>query len=59
MTATATKTPENNDLIDWMSRNDPAACVVRTLVEFFDVVCQMAPWNFQIQGFNDNVNTQQ
>ena len=33
-----------------------AAC---TLVEFFDVVCQMSTRNLQIQGFNDNVNTQQ
>ena len=29
----------------------------RTLVEFFDVVCQMTRWNFQFYSFGDNVNT--
>ena len=33
--------PENNDLIGWMMKNNRAARVARTLVEFFDVAkCQ-------------------
>ena len=45
---------------DWLnqSKNNRAARAARTLIQFFDVVCQMT-WNFQIKGFNDNVNTQQ
>ena len=39
-TATATTTPENNDLIGWMRKNNRAARAARTLVEIFDVVCQ-------------------
>ena len=37
----ATTTPERNDLIGWMGKNNRAARAARTLVEFFDVVCQI------------------
>ena len=37
MTATATTTPENNDLIGSMRKNNRAASAARTLVQFFDV----------------------
>jgi len=43
----ATRTPENNDLIGWMRKNNRAARAARTLEQFFDVVCQMTTWNFQ------------
>ena len=39
-------TPENNDLIGWMRKNNRVARAARTAVEFFDVVCQMTTWNF-------------
>ena len=48
----------NNDLIGWiiltgwMRKTNRAARAARTLVQFFDVVCQMTTWNFPIQGFN-------
>ena len=42
-----------------MSKTNPAARAARTLGQLLDVVCQMTTWNFQIKGFNDNVNTQQ
>ena len=57
--ATATTKTEQNDLIGWMRKNNRAARAARTWVHFFDEVCQMTTWNFQIEGFNDNVNTQQ
>ena len=50
--AKAMTMPENNALSGWMRKNNRAAHVPRTLI-------QMTTWNFQIQGFNDNVNTQQ
>ena len=57
---TTSATPENKDLIGWRSRkNNRAARVARTLVQFFDVVTQWTTWNFQFHGFNDNVNTKQ
>ena len=40
-----------------MRTNNGDARAARTLVHFFDVVCQIATRNFHIQGFNDNVNT--
>ena len=46
-TATATTTPENNDLISWTRKNNRAARAARTLVRFFDVVCQTKTWHFQ------------
>ena len=42
-----------------MRKNNRAARAARTVEQFFDVVCQMSAWNFQIESFNDNVNTQQ
>ena len=42
-------TPENNDLIGWMKKNNRAARAARTIAQFFDVVCQMTTWNFQIK----------
>ena len=41
-----------------MRTNNRVARAARNL-QLFDVVCQMTTWNFQIEGFNDNVNTQQ
>ena len=35
-------------LIGWMRTNNRAARAARTLIQFFDVVCQMTTWNFQI-----------
>ena len=46
-----------NDLITWMRKNNRAARAARTEVQFFDVVCQMPTWNFQISGFNDKAWT--
>ena len=40
-TATATTTPENNDLFGSMTKTNRAARAARTLSQFFDVVCQM------------------
>ena len=48
-------TPDNNG---WMRKNNRVARAARTLAEFFDVVYQMTTSNFQIQGFNDNLNRQ-
>ena len=53
--AKAKTTPESNDLIGWMKTADRGARAGRKLIEFFNVTM----WNFQIYGFNDNVNTQQ
>ena len=39
--------PENNDLIGWMRKNNNTARAARTLIDYFDVVCQIATWNFQ------------
>ena len=36
-----------------MRKNSRAARAARTLIQFFDVVCQMTTWNFQILGFKD------
>ena len=40
MTATSTTTPQINDLIGWMKKNNDAARAARFLVQCFDVVCQ-------------------
>ena len=37
---TATATPQINDLIGSMRKNNHAARAARFLVQFFDVVCQ-------------------
>ena len=47
--ATATTTPENNDLIGWTRKNNRAARAARTLLQLFDVVCQTTTWNFQFK----------
>ena len=47
-TTTTTMTPENINLIGWMRENNRAARAARTLAQFFNVVCQMTTWNFQI-----------
>ena len=36
---TATSTPQTNDLIDRMAKNNRAARAAHFLVQFFDVVC--------------------
>ena len=46
-------------LVEWGLKNHRAARATHTLVQFFDVVCQMTMWNFQIERFDDNVDTQQ
>jgi len=46
--ATAERTPENNDLIGWMRKNNRAARAARILVEFCYVVCRTTTHNFQI-----------
>ena len=46
-----------NNLIGWMRKNNRAARAARTLAKFFDVICQMTTWNFQLWGFNDNAWT--
>ena len=43
-----TTTPENNDLIGWVRECNRAARAARTLIQLFDVFCQMPTWNFQI-----------
>ena len=42
-----------------MTKNNRAARATRSLVQFFDVVYQLTTWNFQIEGFDDNVNSEQ
>ena len=37
---TATTAPQINDMIGCMRKNNRAARAARSLVEFFDVVCQ-------------------
>ena len=58
-TATTTQVNSYTDLIGLMRKDSRATRAARTLVQFFDVVCQMTTGNFQIEGFNDNVNAQQ
>ena len=41
-------TPESIYLIGWMRKDNRAARAARTLVQFFDVVCQMTTWDLQI-----------
>ena len=48
--ATPTTTPQMNNLIGWIRKNNRAARAARFLVQFFDVVCQTTSWNFQIWG---------
>ena len=58
-TATATSTPQTNDLIGWMRKNNRAVRAARSLAQFFDVVCQTTMRNFDIWGSDDNVSSQQ
>ena len=48
-TATATLTPQTNDLIGWMGKSNRAARAARFLVQFFGVVCQMRARNFHFE----------
>ena len=41
-------TPENNDLIGWIRKNNRAARAAGTLVQFFDVVCQTTISKFKV-----------
>ena len=47
-TAAATTTPESNDLIGSMGKNNRAVGAERILVELLEVVCQTTTGNFQI-----------
>ena len=40
-------TPQINDLIGWMKKNNRAARAARLLVQFFDVVWQATTWHFR------------
>ena len=42
-----------------MGKYNRAARAARTLVAFFDAVCQKTTRKFQIYGYSNNVNTQQ
>ena len=56
-TATATKTPQVNDLIGWIRKNNRAARTARFLLQIFDVVCQTVnDVNFHVWGSDDNSN---
>ena len=41
-------TPENNDLIGWIMKNNRAARAARSLVQSFDAVCQMTISKFKV-----------
>ena len=41
-------TPENNDLIGWIRKNNRAARAAHFLVQFFDVACQMTISKFKV-----------
>ena len=49
-TATASTIPESNYIAGWMRKNNSAARAALTLVQCFDVVCQLPiwKWNFEI-----------
>ena len=55
-TATGTTTPQINDLIGWMKKNNDDARAARFLVQCFDVVCQTTTWNFWRQRELATVN---
>ena len=54
MTATSTTTPQLNDLISSMKKNNRAARAARFLVQCFDVVWLTTTWNFLVWGSDDN-----
>ena len=58
-TATSATTPQINDLIGWMKKNNRAARAARFFVQCFDVVCQTTTWNFHIWGSDDIASPQQ
>ena len=58
-TVTATTTPQINDLIGWVGKNNRAVRAARFVVQVFDVVCQTKTWNFDIWGSDDNASPQQ
>ena len=57
-TATSMTTPQINDLIGWMKKNNRAARAALFLVHCFVVVCQTTTWNFHIWGSDDNGSSQ-
>ena len=57
--SSATTTPQINDLIGWMRKNNHAARAARFLVHCFDVVCQAMTWNFHIWGPDENSSAAQ
>ena len=50
MTMTTT-TPQINDLIGWMKKNNVLHVRQAFWCNFFDVVCQTTTWNFHFSGF--------
>ena len=43
-----TTTPQINDVIGWIRKNNRATCAARFLAQFFDVICQTMTWSFHI-----------
>ena len=50
-------TNQLKDMIGWMGKNNRAARAARSLVQFFDMVCQTTTWNFPIRGSDDNMKS--
>ena len=48
---TTTITPQINDLIGWMKKNNVLHVRQAFWCIFFDVVCQTTTWNFHFSGF--------
>jgi len=59
LSATSTTTPQINDLISWVKKNNRAARAARFLVQCFDEVYRTTTWNFHIRGSDDNASPQQ
>ena len=57
-TGTATTSPQINDLISWIRKNNRAARAARFLVRFLDVVCQIMTSSFHIWRSDDNTSSQ-
>jgi len=47
-TATATTTPQNNDIIGSKIRNNRAARAAQILANIFEILCTTTTWNHQI-----------
>ena len=45
----ATTTPQINDLIGWIQKNNRAARAARFFVQLFDTVCQTTTWNSHLR----------